>query len=551
MIDPDDRDERLAALLADLDARRRTEGGADVEAVARLHPDLAAELRELWAAHALADHLAESARPEPPDLPRPEWLVDAAGGSPFEILAELGRGGMGVVHLARQPCLGRVVAVKTILRGTGATAYDLARFRAEARAAARLDHPHIVPIHDVGSHDGQPFLVMRYVEGTTLARRLADGPLAAAEAAAILAPVARAIDHAHGRGVLHRDLKPANILLDEKGVPLVTDFGLAKRIDPEASQEIEHGSTRTGLVVGTPSYMAPEQATFRRGPIGPGVDVYGLGAILYHLLTGRPPFQAATSVETLLLVLEQDPVPPRVLNPRADPDLEMVALQCLQKNPALRYPSALALADDLDRFRAGEPVAARSTTLRALATRWLGETPNAVVLENWGGLWMSHAVVLLLFTAILMSLKQTGVTARGPYFLVFTLGLGLWAAAFWEVRRRMGPIAFVERQLAHIWAAGVISINTLLAAEWAYGLPPLTLAPLFGLTNGMLFIIKAGVLSGEFYAYGVLTILTVIPGILYPRIALPLFALVSALGFVVPGWKYRRRHVHARRLRGE
>ncbi|WP_435015801.1 serine/threonine-protein kinase [Tundrisphaera sp. TA3] len=563
----EDRDARLAAALAGLVDATRDGRGADVEAAARLDPDLAAELRELWAAASLADAMASGstgcetwASPNSADA-RPSGRAErreTAGGPPpgassgpgwtigeLELQEEIGRGGMGVVHRAIQSHLGREVAVKRLLKGAEATPEEIARFQGEILAAARLRHPHILPVFEVGIHEGQPYLVMRCVKGTTLAARLAPGPMPAHEAATLLAPVAHAVGHAHDCGVLHRDLKPSNILIDEGGWPLVSDFGLAKRIDLDP--EADPGLTRTGVILGTPSYMAPEQASHRRGPIGPAADVYGLGAILYHMLTGRPPFQAASAVDTLLLVLEQDPVPPRALNPRADPDLEMIALKCLQKSPELRYASARALSDDLGAYLAGEPVSARSTSLRALATRLLGETPHAAILENWGGLWMCHGVALVVFTSLVMVLQARGVAAHWPYIALFTVGLGGWAACFWEVRRRMGPITVVERQLAHLWGAGMIGLNLVLVAEWLYGLAPMTLAPILAVTNGMLFLVKAGVLSGEFYIYGGLVLLTMIPGILVPPLALPLFALVSAMGFFIPGLKYRRRRARALR----
>ena len=226
---------------------------------------------------------------------------------------------------------------------------DLARFLAEASSAARLEHPNIVPVYDVGLHEGQPYFIMRIINGQSLARRLADGPIPAREAATLLAPIARAMDHAHRNGVLHRDLKPSNILLDQDGIPHVADFGLAKRLD------VDLELTSSGAIVGTPGYMAPEQVSMGRGQIGPASDVYSLGAILYQMLTGRPPFQAATALDTVFLVLEQDPLPPRLLNPRVDRDLELIALKCLQKPADLRYGSAASLASDLEAYLAGEP----------------------------------------------------------------------------------------------------------------------------------------------------------------------------------------------------
>jgi eukaryotic-like serine/threonine-protein kinase len=536
---------RLAEVIQGLADELREGKVPDVDGAARRHPELADEIRDLWAVASIAEEMART----PPDEATLDWSSPPAFSPPgapalvgdCELLEELGRGGMGVVYRAHQRSLGRVVALKRLLRGDAAMPADVARFRAEAEAAARLDHPHIVPVYHVADDDGQPYFLMKYVEGTTLARLLAEGPMTAVEAARLLAPVCRAVHYAHARGVLHRDLKPSNILIDREGRPHVSDFGLAKRIDADLSL------TQSGAILGTPSYMAPEQAAAGRGPIGPASDVYGLGAILYAMLTGRPPFQAPSAVDTVLLVLEQDPLPPRVLNPKVNPDLEMIALKCLQKPPDLRYPSAAALADDLDAFLAGEPVSARSTSLRALATRLLGETHHAAVLENFGTLWMLHSVALLVFFGVTTWLLDRGVSARWPYVLIFTVGLGAWAALFWNLRRRGGPITFVERQLAHIWGAGVVGINLIFLVEWLLGLPVLSLSPMLAVTNGMLLLIKGGVLSGSFYLQAALTFLAIVPMARYPKLAPLIFGAVSAVCFFSTGLKYQLRYLRARR----
>jgi len=547
-------DERLARLIAALTDDRCAGLAPDVEAAAAADPDLAAELRELWSAAELVAAIvrgdgpssgttSDRMRPVPATTGRPEVNGERVGGC--VLLEEIGRGGMGVVHRALQVDLDRVVALKRMHAGAAAGPQELARFRAEAEAAARLDHPNIVPVYAVETHGGEPYILMRYVAGTTLARLLADGPLPAAEAARRLAPVCRAIQFAHDRGVLHRDLKPSNILIDEAGRPHVSDFGLAKRVGLG-----DGGSSLTlsGAAVGTPSYMAPEQAAAGRGAVGPAADVYGLGAVLYQMLTGRPPFQAATPMETVLLVLEQDVVPPRVLNPGADADLEMVALKCLEKSPENRYPTASALADDLDAFLAGEPVSARATGLRDLARRLLGETHHAAVLENWGALWMMHAAALLVFYGLTNWLTYRGVTARWPYVGLFTVGLGAWAAVFWHLRRRGGPVTFVERLLAHVWAAGVIGINLLFFVEWLLGLPVLALAPLLPVINGSLFVIQGGFLAGSFYVQAALIYLTIFPMVRYPAFGPLLFGVVSALCFFATGLKFHRRRRLSRRL---
>ena len=548
-IEVEARDRRLAEVLGSLTDDLRAGREPDIEGAARLHPELAEELRELWAAATIAEELAGAPSERTGRWPSEDTHgLDLGSGSGLfgnhELLEELGRGGMGVVHRARQVHLNRIVALKRLLHGPSARPEDVARFRAEASSAARLSHPNVVAVYDVGAIEGQPFLVMQYVEGTTLARRLADGPLLPREAATLLVPICRGIQHAHERGVLHRDLKPSNILIDLHGQPLVGDFGLAKRIDLGSVAAL----TETGAILGTPSYMAPEQATSLRGTIGPPTDVYSLGAILYQMLTGRPPFQAASPYDTIQLVLEQDPVPPRVLNPKADLDLEMVALKCLQKAPDLRYPSAEALADDLDAYLDGKPVSARSTSFRALAGRYLRETPHAALLENWGELWMYHSVALIVFYGLTFWLVNRGVTDRWPYFAIFTVGLGAWAALFWNLRRRRGPVTFVERQLAHIWGAGIAGVNLLLLAEWLLGLPVMALAPLLAVTNGMLFMVKAGILSGEFYVLSGLMFLTLIPATIYRPFAIPIFALVAAGCFFKTGLKYHLRHLRTRRL---
>jgi hypothetical protein len=295
---------------------------------------------------------------------------------------------MGVVYLARQISLKRLVALKMVLAGVHAGPEQLARFQAEAEVAARLQHPHIVQIHEVGEHQGRPFLALELVEGHSLADLLRDKPLAPQPAARLLETLARAIHYAHERGVVHRDLKPANILLarghkrpacepgrkppseDACGYePKITDFGLAKRLDEES------GQTQSGDVMGTPCYMAPEQAAGRVRDVGPAADVYALGAILYEMLTGRPPFKGATVLDTVAQVCVEEPVPPRRLRPKVPRDLETICLKCLQKDPKKRYASALTLADDLGLFLAGAPIRARRMGRAERAWRWCRRNP--------------------------------------------------------------------------------------------------------------------------------------------------------------------------------
>ncbi len=374
--------EAVAEYLQAVDAGARP----DRAAFLARHPELAAELVAFLADHdrldALAAPLRQAADPFATLPPADEASTLAPGeGSgglrpplgtvryfgDYELIAEVARGGMGVVYKARQVSVNRVVALKMILAGQLAGAEDVRRFRAEAEAAANLDHPNIVPIYEVGEHHGQQYFSMKLLAGGNLAQ---NAPAAIRARIETLVKVVRAVHHAHQRGILHRDLKPANVLLDEKGEPLVADFGLARRV--EGGSDL----TRTGAIVGTPSYMAPEQARGEKG-LTAAVDIYSLGAILYELLTGLPPFRAATPLDTILQVLEQDPVAPSKLDARVDLDLETICLKCLDKEPHKRYASAGALAQDLDQFLEGAPVSARrlSTRTRFPTTNGCSELP--------------------------------------------------------------------------------------------------------------------------------------------------------------------------------
>jgi WD40 repeat protein len=375
-----DRDARIDLAIAEyLDA---AQGGQspDREAWLARHADLRPELESFLANKAAFDGRAEGllTAPLPADAVEP-GTIHPGGTSTrpaeviryfgdYELHSELARGGMGVVFRARQVSLNRPVAVKMILTGQLASAADVQRFRAEAEAAANLDHPHILPIYEVGEHEGQHYFSMKLVTGGSLSARIAALRRDPKAAAGLLVKVCRAVHFAHQRGILHRDLKPANVLLDADGTPYVTDFGLAKRVDGDA------GLTHSGAFLGTPSYAAPEQARAEK-LLTTAADVWALGALLYELLTGRPPFKAATTLDTLKLVLEQEPDQPRTLNPTVNRDLETVALKCLTKEPAKRYESAAALADDLERWHRGEPITARPVGIGGRTWRWCRRNP--------------------------------------------------------------------------------------------------------------------------------------------------------------------------------
>lgn len=319
------------------------------------------------------DDITRSPTGEPPPVRVPVHMAPTAelrtDFGEYELLEELGRGGMGIVYKARQTDLDRLVAIKVILTGRLATSEQVQRFQDEARAAARVRHPNVVHIYKAGEVRGNHFFAMEFIAGRSLADVLHAGPLAFETIAELLATVARAVDHLHAEGIIHRDLKPSNILLDKQGRPFVTDFGLAMMISPSdpADQPV--------AVDGTPNYMAPEQAAGHGALIGPTTDVYCLGAVLFHLLTNRPPFQADSAMDTLVQVLENEPPRPRQLNAQIPPELETICLRAIAKKPAARYPSAAAMADDLERYLHGEELIAQPPGLWRRCQSWARRQP--------------------------------------------------------------------------------------------------------------------------------------------------------------------------------
>jgi len=329
----------------------------------------------------------------------------------FLLEEELGRGGMGIVYRARQRDLGRTVAVKMILASQLASDEEVRRFYREAESAGRLRHPHIVGIHEVGELNGQHYFSMDYICGQSLARLIAQGPLAPEVATRKVLLIARAVDYLHSQGVLHRDLKPSNIMIDGEGQPYVTDFGLAKIAD-------DAGATQTGTILGTPEYMPPEQAAGRTAEVSVRSDVYSLGAILYACLTGRPPFQERTPLDTLVQVLEGEPTLPRRLRPAIPRALELICLRCLEKNPADRYASAAELADDLERYLKGDPITTRAAGVGEWLRRWWRREPALV----------SRLAGLAAATAVL----QVNYQLRGTdlsFHLTILLIIAAWAVA--------------------------------------------------------------------------------------------------------------------------
>lgn len=400
----------------------------------------------------------------------------------YELISEIARGGMGVVYKARQSRLNRVVALKMILSGQLASSAEVQRFYIEAEAAAKLQHPGIIPIYDIGQRDGQHFFSMSYIQGSSLADRLKDGPIAPREAAEITLKVTDAIAYAHKHNVIHRDLKPANILIDSDGQPKVTDFGLAKKT------EVADGLTASGQILGTPSYMPPEQASGQAGGVGPSADIYSLGAILYALLTGRAPFQAASVIDTLRQVMEQEPVPPRRLNSVIHPDLETICLKCLSKQPDSRYSSAVELHEELQRYLNGEPIHAKASTV--LSRTWstmLAETRHTEVMAMWSQVWWCHAIlVIVLFSGT--SLFQLAGTSTSVISAFWLAGITALIYVVWHFRFRNDlRLTAVEKQIGQVWGMFTVTASLTAVINHMLDLEPLELFPIVLLECGFAF----------------------------------------------------------------
>jgi serine/threonine protein kinase len=436
----------------------------------------------------------------------------------YELLEEVARGGMGVVYKARQRRLNRTVAIKMILAGQLASSEEVRRFFSEAEAAAAMQHPNIVAIHEVGEHEGQHFFSMDYVEGANLAELVREAPLSAERAARYVNAIALAIQYAHDRGKLHRDLKPSNVIVDLTDQVRVTDFGLARSI--EGSSDL----TGTGQVVGTPSYMPPEQAAGRRGAIGPASDVYSLGAILYELVTGRPPFRAETALDTLMQVLEADPAAPRLLNPTIPHDLQTICLKCLEKDPRARYGTARQLADDLERYLSGEPISASTVNLVGRMTRALTHSANDEELQAWGLALVVIGVLIFSSHLAIWVLELLG----QPWWLAYgiprtVMVLALAAILLRSRRQSILPTNATERLIWSIWIAYLAGYSAAAVLIAVSGRPHLELYPPAAIVSGVCFFIMGSHIWGGNYVVG-LTFLIAAP-------AMPLFLAWSPLVF--------------------
>jgi eukaryotic-like serine/threonine-protein kinase len=495
------------------------------------HPELAQFIRCIE----LLDRLA-------PDAPavkaeRPAAEHKPATPQPFgkyELLEEIGRGGMGVVFRARQTDLDRNVAIKMILSSRLASADDVGRFHAEAKAAGSLRHPNIVAIHDAGEVHGQHFFAMDYVEGRSLAQALANGPFEPRLAAQCMASIGQAVQYLHEHHIIHRDLKPSNILLAPDGTPYVTDFGLAKAL------AFDSPHTQTGTMVGTLGYMAPEQTLGESGSISPRSDVYSLGAILFELLTGRPPFQNASPFDTLMQVMEEDPPRPRKLNRSVPLSLEWICLKCLEKQPRNRYQSAAGLVEDLERFLRGEPlIDAAPGPVRSLI-RWSRREPALA----------THLGAIAVSTGILQ-LKYMVSGADPPYHLMVMSVFGAWAliamACCWLMRQVRIPDL-----VQYAWAAADAGFLSLLiyvtpVEKGQYGAGPLLVGyPLLIVASGQFFRVRlvTFMTAACLLAYGALVAIGREP-IIQPQYTLIYAAALGVIGFVVGYQAYRVRILSA------
>jgi len=494
--------------------------------------------------------MLEAYRPNSHQSP-PQWLGD------YELLREVARGGMGVVYQARERKLNRIVALKMILAGRLANQEDLLRFKTEAEAAAKLQHPNIVAVHDIDEVDGNHFFTMDFIQGNSLAQRVMAGPLPNKLAARYVVQIARAMQYAHEQGILHRDLKPSNVLIDVQDQVHITDFGLAKRLHGEP------GQTRTGSILGTPSYMAPEQASGKTRELSPACDIYSIGAMLYELLTGRPPFKTDTPLDTIMQVLHNDPAPPRLVNPKVDHDLETICLKCLEKDARHRYISARALADDLQSYLDGNSIDARSFNILDRLTHTFGRSHLDIAFHAWSTMLFIMAGVVFVEHLAVFFLLMTG-QPRWQVLLCRSSQFVLLGTVFAYHRGyRLLPTSAAERDIWSIWIGYFLAYGCTLVAvqsmsilgvidrgarvlgseHWQEVLP----YPFISIVAGLAFFSMGSNYWGRCYAIGL--------GFFLIAVLMPMnldwapleFGLLWTVALTVLGWHLRRlgRQAHA------
>lgn len=463
----------------------------------------------------------------------------------YELLEEIDRGGMGVVFRARHKFLRRTAAIKMLLAGSFASDESERRFRREAAAAARLNHSGIVPVYDVGRVEssggipGRTWYAMALIEGTSLARRIADHLPGAIETARLGIQIADAIDYAHQQGVIHRDLKPANILLDRDGMPRIIDFGLSRCLEDDDTR-----LTAAGQIFGTPGYMSPEQAAGRNHDVGVASDVYSLGAVLYCLLTGRPPFRGHSTMVTLQQIINDLPVPPRLLSPEIPPDLESIVLKCLEKRPQDRYHSADELRLDLQRFLNGDAVTAASVNLIGYVGRVLGSSRNSEFLEGWSRALYQVAAVVLIAHLLMWACSATDTVITFLNIAKFAVLLGI----VWRERHGVvTPQNPVERTIWNLWISYLMTWG---AAEVVVRLHPpgsLNSFVLTCLSSGVILTVLGGQVWGGCYVLALLFLLLAPVLTCIPQYSPLLFGSLWSLSFCLLARRCRRRSEAARR----
>jgi len=520
-----------AELFAVLDRYLSSLHGGDLptrSVLLQRHPSLAKWVRYLELLDRLAPEETVADHPSPQDQQPGRADAEPQPFGKYQLLGELGRGGMGVVYRAHQTDLDRPVALKMILSSRLASPEDVRRFYAEARAAGGLRHPNIVGIHEAGEVHGQHFFAMDFIEGRSLAQELARGPFEPRRAAECLAAVARAVQYLHEHNMIHRDLKPSNILLSPEGTPYVTDFGLAKTYGSNSVH------TQSGLIVGTIGYMSPEQASGHAPAHSPLSDIYSLGAILFELLTGRPPFQNASPIDTLLEVIESEPPRPRQLNRSVPLSLELVCLRCLEKDPRRRYPSAAALVEDLEHFLRGEPLNVTPAGLLHRSLRWARREPTLAM--HLGAICISALIVQVKYMISGYDL---------PYHLVVMILFAAWAtvALLCQFLLRRAANNDVANMARYLWAAADIYLLTVMLYVADNPLGPLLVGyPLLIVASGLFFRVRLVTFMTVacLIAYGTLVFVGRDP-VVKSQYTLLYAAALAVIGFVCGYQTYRVR----------